>query len=59
MFMAGTTINRIDEVLAPFVTESLMHRKIAEEWHIPMPKATPVPAPRKSATTPSSRWNMK
>ena len=32
----GTTINRIDEVLAPFVTESFnKHRKIAEEWHIP------------------------
>ncbi|AJF71397.1 MULTISPECIES: anaerobic ribonucleoside-triphosphate reductase [Raoultella] len=32
----GTTINRIDEVLAPFVAESCKkHRKIAEEWQIP------------------------
>lgn len=32
----GTTINRIDEVLAPFVTESFnKHRKTAEEWQIP------------------------
>ncbi len=32
----GTTINRIDEVLAPFVTESFKkHRKIAGEWQIP------------------------
>jgi ribonucleoside-triphosphate reductase len=32
----GTTINRIDEVLAPFVTASFnKHRKIAEEWQIP------------------------
>ncbi len=32
----GTTINRIDEVLAPFVSESFKkHRKIAEEWQIP------------------------
>lgn len=32
----GTTINRIDEVLAPFVTESFKkHRKVAEEWNIP------------------------
>ncbi|MGM3311051.1 anaerobic ribonucleoside-triphosphate reductase [Enterobacter hormaechei subsp. steigerwaltii] len=32
----GTTINRIDEVLAPFVAESFnKHRKTAEEWQIP------------------------
>lgn len=32
----GTTINRIDEVLAPFVTASYnKHRKTAEEWNIP------------------------
>jgi ribonucleoside-triphosphate reductase len=32
----GTTINRIDEVLAPFVTASFnKHRKTAEEWQIP------------------------
>ncbi|WP_227659816.1 anaerobic ribonucleoside-triphosphate reductase, partial [Hafnia alvei] len=32
----GTTINRIDEVLAPFVTASFeKHRKTAEEWNIP------------------------
>ena len=32
----GTTINRIDEVLAPFVTASYnKHRKTAEEWSIP------------------------
>ena len=31
----GTTINRIDEVLAPFVTASFnKHRKTAEEWQI-------------------------
>ncbi|MBK4785203.1 MAG: anaerobic ribonucleoside-triphosphate reductase [Pantoea sp. Pent] len=31
----GTTINRIDEVLAPFVTLSLeKHRQIAREWQI-------------------------
>lgn len=32
----GTTINRIDEVLAPFVTESFnKHKKVAEQWQIP------------------------
>lgn len=32
----GTTINRIDEVLAPFVTASFeKHRQIAEQWNIP------------------------
>lgn len=32
----GTTINRIDEVLAPFVTLSLeKHRAVAEAWQIP------------------------
>ncbi|AIN18131.1 anaerobic ribonucleoside-triphosphate reductase [Yersinia frederiksenii Y225] len=32
----GTTINRIDEVLAPFVTESFnKHKAVAEEWQIP------------------------
>ncbi|WP_034943740.1 anaerobic ribonucleoside-triphosphate reductase [Erwinia oleae] len=32
----GTTINRIDEVLAPFVEASLVkHRAIAQEWQIP------------------------
>ncbi|MBB6054518.1 MAG: anaerobic ribonucleoside-triphosphate reductase [Gammaproteobacteria bacterium] len=31
----GTTINRIDEVLAPYVTQSFeKHRKVAEEWSI-------------------------
>lgn len=32
----GTTINRIDEVLAPFVTASFeKHRQTAAEWNIP------------------------
>ncbi|HHH0190145.1 TPA: anaerobic ribonucleoside-triphosphate reductase [Yersinia enterocolitica] len=32
----GTTINRIDEILAPFVTESFnKHKRVAEEWQIP------------------------
>lgn len=32
----GTTINRIDEILAPFVTESFnKHKAVAEEWQIP------------------------
>lgn len=32
----GTTINRIDEVLAPFVSASFArHRQIASEWQIP------------------------
>lgn len=32
----GTTINRIDEILAKFVTLSFeKHKKIAEEWNIP------------------------
>lgn len=31
----GTTINRIDEILAPFVTKSLnKHREIAQQWQI-------------------------
>ncbi|VFS27826.1 anaerobic ribonucleoside-triphosphate reductase [Enterobacter cancerogenus] len=56
----GTTINRIDEVLAPFVTESFnKHRKTAEEWQIPDADGYAAPAPRKSATTRSSLWNMK
>lgn len=32
----GTTINRIDEILAPFVTASHeKHCAVAREWHIP------------------------
>ncbi len=32
----GTTINRCDEVLAPYVTKSYMkYQKMAEEWNIP------------------------
>ncbi|WP_217541249.1 anaerobic ribonucleoside-triphosphate reductase [Vibrio metschnikovii] len=35
----GTTINRIDEVLAPYVTASYhKHLTIAEEWHIATPQ---------------------
>lgn len=35
----GTTINRIDEVLAPYVTASYYkHLAIAEEWHIATPQ---------------------
>lgn len=35
----GTTINRIDEVLAPYVIASYeKHRKVAEEWNIPQPE---------------------
>ncbi len=35
----GTTINRIDEVLAPYVVASYeKHRKVAEEWNIPQPE---------------------
>ncbi len=35
----GTTINRIDEVLAPYVTASYhKHLAIAEEWHIASPQ---------------------
>lgn len=36
----GTTINRIDEVLAPFVNLSLeKHRAVAQAWQIPDPEA--------------------
>ena len=36
----GTTINRIDEVLAPYVQQSYeKHLKIAEQWHIPQAQA--------------------
>lgn len=36
----GTTINRIDEVLAPFVALSLAkHRAVADEWQIAEPEA--------------------
>jgi ribonucleoside-triphosphate reductase len=36
----GTTINRIDEVLAPFVELSLAkHRAVADEWQIAEPEA--------------------
>nr|WP_217437177.1 anaerobic ribonucleoside-triphosphate reductase [Serratia fonticola] len=32
----GTTINRIDEILAPFVTESFhKHQQVAQQWQIP------------------------
>ncbi len=32
----GTTINRIDEILAPFVTESFRkHQQVAQQWQIP------------------------
>ncbi len=35
----GTTINRCDEVLAPYVTKSFMkYQKMAEEWNIPEPE---------------------
>lgn len=56
----GTTINRIDEILAPFVTASYnKHLKTAKEWQIRMRKVMPTPAQKKSVTTPSNRWNMK
>ena len=36
----GTTINRIDEVLAPYVQQSYeKHLKTAEQWHIPQAQA--------------------
>lgn len=36
----GTTINRIDEVLAPYVKASYdKHLKVAQEWEIPDPQA--------------------
>ncbi|PSW21901.1 anaerobic ribonucleoside-triphosphate reductase [Photobacterium sanctipauli] len=36
----GTTINRIDEVLAPYVTVSYeKHLKVAKEWDVPEPEA--------------------
>ncbi|SHG93250.1 anaerobic ribonucleoside-triphosphate reductase [Ferrimonas marina] len=36
----GTTINRIDEVLAPYVTTSYQkHLAVAKEWDIPQPEA--------------------
>ncbi|MDF7670373.1 anaerobic ribonucleoside-triphosphate reductase [Orbaceae bacterium ESL0721] len=36
----GTTINRIDEVLAKYVTISYQkHKKVAKEWQIPNPEA--------------------
>jgi ribonucleoside-triphosphate reductase len=35
------------------------HRKTAEEWQIPDADGYAHSAPRKSATTPSSRWSMK
>ncbi|PSU34053.1 anaerobic ribonucleoside-triphosphate reductase [Photobacterium lutimaris] len=36
----GTTINRIDEVLAPYVSVSYeKHLKVANEWDIPEPEA--------------------
>ncbi|MBC7004394.1 anaerobic ribonucleoside-triphosphate reductase [Photobacterium sp. BZF1] len=35
----GTTINRIDEVLAPYVTVSFeKHLEVAKEWDIPQPE---------------------
>lgn len=34
----GTTINRIDEILAPFVSESFRkHQQVAQQWQIPQP----------------------
>ncbi|MDC0612738.1 anaerobic ribonucleoside-triphosphate reductase, partial [Vibrio sp.] len=36
----GTTINRIDEILAPYVTESYKkHLKVAQEWEVKNPEA--------------------
>ena len=47
----GTTINRIDEVLAPFVTASFeKHRQIAEQWNIPDVE---------SYAHARSRWSMR
>ena len=55
----GTTINRIDEILAPFVDESFRkHLQVAEEWQIPDAKGYAM-ARRKSVTTPSSRWSTR
>lgn len=56
----GTTINRIDEVLAPFVKASFdKHHKVAVEWDIPDAEAYAQSVPKKSVTTPSSPWNTK
>lgn len=44
----GTTINRIDEVLAPFVTASFnKHRQTAEEWQIPDAEGYAHPVPKR------------
>ncbi|XNM69634.1 anaerobic ribonucleoside-triphosphate reductase [Escherichia coli] len=56
----GTTINRIDEVLAPFVTASFnKHRQTAEEWQIPNAEETRHARTEKECYDASSCWNMK
>ena len=56
----GTTINRIDEVLAPFVSESFnKHRKIAEEWQIPYAEGYARARTEKECYDASSRWSMR
>lgn len=56
----GTTINRIDEVLAPYVTASYeKHLEIAREWDIHSPEAFAKARTEKSAMTLSNHWSMK
>lgn len=52
----GTTINRIDEILEPYVLASHQKQlKLAQEWDIPILKSLRVPKQRKNVMTLSSR----
>ncbi len=56
----GTTINRIDEVLSPYVQLSYeKHLKNAEQWHIPEAQGYAQALIEKNVSMPSSPWNMK
>ncbi len=57
----GTTINRIDEVLAPFVLPPATTNiaRPQKSGTSRTPKATQTLVPSKSATMPSSRWSTK
>ena len=56
----GTTINRIDEVLAPFVAKSYdKHYQIALNWQITDAKAFATAQTEKNVTMHFSLWNMR
>lgn len=56
----GTTINRIDEILAPLSRKALINIRLSpKSGRSLMLRVMPCRVPKKSVTTPSSHWSMR